>query len=189
MRLRSVVPFSSGTNVHLNRVEVQFIAPTSSEVEATIQMLRDAAAQSGEPLPDWVAITGKVVPVDETAGEHPDFLLTHSHVGSGFGFDALPSGVLDLDLERGCVLLSGQAVIWPAGTTLSRDPPRLHLPGGLTARPGDTVRGGGGVVPPAGPRQSSSGIEGDLERALGCATEPEVVVFGSRGSMSVSPGG
>jgi hypothetical protein len=188
--LRSVVPFSAHTDVTLNRVELGLIAPTRSELESATRAIGDAAARSGEPLPRWVTLVGHIVPVDGTPGEHPDFLLTYSSVGSGFGFDAIPSGVLELDLDRGCVLLSGQAVIWPAGTTLSRDPPRLHLPGGLTARPGATVRGGGGVVPPAGPRQSSSGIEGDLEKALGCATEPEVVVFWSRGgSMSVSAGG
>lgn len=189
-RLRSVVPFGSWTNVQLNRVEVEFIAPTSSEVESTIRRLHEAAAQSGEPLPDWVAITGKVVPVDATPGEWPDFLLRRSPVGGLFEMDALPSGTLELDLDRGCVLLSGRAVVWPAGTTLTRDPPQLHLPGGLTAKSGDTVRGGGGALPGAHLRENSNVIEGDLDSALACAPEHEVFFFTSRGAgMSVSRGG
>jgi hypothetical protein len=186
-RLRSLVPFASSTNVPENRVEVSFIAATPSEVEETTRALREAAAQAGEPLPDWVSIEGTVAPVEETNGEQPNFLLTHATVGSGFGLDAIVGGGLELDLDRGCVLLSGRAVIWPAGTTLTTDPPQLNLPGDLTARPGDTVTGGGGFVPAAGPRQSGS-FDGDLDKALACATEAEVVVFWARGeSMQVTP--
>lgn len=186
IRLRSVMPFSSNTNVHLNRVELELIAPTQGELETAIRTFRDAAARSGEPLPDWVAIMGRVVPVEHTPGESSAELLTRSPVGSGFEFSALPGGVLSLDVARGCVLLSGHAVVWPAGTTLTRDPPQLHLPGGLTAKPGDTVQGGGGWVPASGLRQSRS-VVGDLDKALACATAPEIVLFASRGEgMSVS---
>jgi hypothetical protein len=190
MGLRSVVQFGSNTNEHLNRVEIELIGPTRSDLESATQAIGDAAAQSGEPLPDWVTVVGSVVPLDETPGETPVWLLRHAPVGSGSAFTALLGGVLELHFDRDCVLLSGQAVVWPAGTTLTRDPPQLNLPGGLTARPGDTVSGGGGHVPALGVRQASSGTQGDLDKARACATEPQIMVFGPRGEdIDVTPGG
>jgi hypothetical protein len=57
-------------------------------------------------------------------------------------------------------------VVWPAGTTLTTDPPELHVPGGLTARPGDTIEGGGGWIP-----GTDRHIEGDLDKAIACAAD------------------
>jgi len=116
-------------------------------------------------------------------------LLRRSVEGNGAEMTALIGGMLELDPDSSCVLLDGKPVVWPAGTTLTRDPPELHLPGDLTARPGDTITGGGGEVPSATIRETSLRIEGDLTRALRCAPpESEVLVFWARGGgILVSP--
>ncbi|MDQ3121110.1 MAG: hypothetical protein M3Q59_01075 [Actinomycetota bacterium] len=94
-----------------------------------------------------------------------------------------------LDLDRGCVLVSGKPVIWPAGTTLTTDPPELHLPGGSTARSGDTITSGGGEVDGARISETSIGIEGDLAGALECApADSKVLLLASRGGVAVRAG-
>lgn len=111
-----------------------------------------------------------------------DGLLTRSLEGDEEEMAALLRGTLELDPDRGCVLLSGKPVVWPAGTTLTTDPPEIHLPGGLNARPGDVVTGGGGEVPGKTIRDTAIRIEGDLTGALDCASvETAVVVFTARG--------
>jgi hypothetical protein len=119
-----------------------------------------------------------------------DLLLTRSSADAGGAeLDGLVSGTLELDLERGCVLVSEHAVVWPAETTLATDPPTLHLPGGLTATPGDVVEGGGGWVPLPGSPQT---IEGDVDKALACAADggAEVALFTVDGAgLKVTPGG
>jgi hypothetical protein len=188
LRLRSVVSFDSSTNVHLNRVEIGLIGPTRAALEAATRALGNVAARRGEPLPAWVTVVGTIAPIEATPGERPDYLLTHAHVGGGSAMLALIGGVLELDPARGCVLLSGQPAVWPAGTRVSRNPPRLHLPGGETVRPGDTVRGGGGHVPRLAIR-GSAGVLGNADEAFACATQPEVMVFAPRaGSLTVSRG-
>ena len=117
-----------------------------------------------------------------------DGLLTRS--GSREGeMDAVVGGTLVLDPVRGCILLSRKPVVWPAGTTVTTDPSRLHLPSGLSARSGDTITGGGGEVPAAGIRDTALKIDGDLSTALDCAEpDSEVIVFTARGDgMTVSP--
>lgn len=118
-----------------------------------------------------------------------DGLLTRAPEGSGAEMTAIVGGGLELDPGSGCVLLDGKPVVWPTGTSLSTDPPEIHLPGDLTARPGDTIRGGGGEVPSATIRETAIRIEGDLARALRCApSAKEVIVFWARdGEMHVSP--
>lgn len=113
-----------------------------------------------------------------------DGLLTRSSEGDGGEMTTIVGGFLELDPDRGCVLLSGRPVVWPAATTLTGDPPELHLPGGLTARSGDTITGGGGEVPAARIRETSIRIEGDLTRALKCAPADSIVlVFWARGDQ------
>jgi hypothetical protein len=91
-------------------------------------------------------------------------------------------GTLELDSARGCVLLSGKPVVWPAETTLTTDPPEVHLPSGLTARSGDLITGGGGEVPATAIRETGLRIEGDLTTALGCAgADSKVAVLTTRG--------
>lgn len=102
---------------------------------------------------------------------------------------AIIGGTLELDHERGCVLLDGKPVVWPAGTTLSSDPLELHLPGDLTARAGHRITGGGGEVPSTRIRETAIRIEGDVAGALGCnPSAREVLVFWARGGdIRVSP--
>jgi len=96
---------------------------------------------------------------------------------------AIVGGTLELDPDRGCLLLSGKPVVWPAGTTLTSDPAELQLPGGLTARSGDVITGGGGEVQAARIRATAIRIEGELTGALGCApADSEVVILTARGS-------
>ncbi len=118
------------------------------------------------------------------ASESPldDGLLTRSTEGRQDEMTAIVGGTLELDPERGCVLLSGKPVIWPAGTTVSSDPSELHLPDGRAARSGDTITGGGGEVVGARIPETSIEIEGDLSRALECAPPgSKVLVLWTRG--------
>ncbi|MEZ4501067.1 MAG: hypothetical protein R3C39_00365 [Dehalococcoidia bacterium] len=61
---------------------------------------------------------------------------------------AIVSGVLEVDLERGCTWLDTERgryeVVWPHGTTAKRDPFVLRFADGSEARPSDFVSGGGG---------------------------------------------
>jgi len=119
-------------------------------------------------------------------GPSRDGLLTRSPEGQE-DLTAIVGGVLDLD--RGCVLVSGKPVIWPAGTTLTTDSPELHLPGGSTARSGDTITSGGGEVEGARISETSIGIEGDLAGALECApADSKVLLLASRGGVAVRAG-
>ncbi|MGI8479457.1 MAG: hypothetical protein ACR2M2_06330 [Gaiellaceae bacterium] len=123
---------------------------------------------------------------DLRGAEEPsrDGLLTRSLDGDEGEMTAILRGTLALDPDRGCVLLSGMPVVWPAETTLTADPPELRLPGGLTARTGDTITGGGGEVPAAAIRQTSIRVEGDLTSALECApAESKVAVLSARGDQ------
>jgi len=126
-----------------------------------------------------------------TADSSSGGLLTRSTAGNEGEMTAIVGGTFELDPDRGCVLLDGKPVVWPAGTTVSTDPPELHLPGDLTARSGDVIKGGGGEVPAAAIRETSIGIDGDLTSALSCApSESEVIVFWARGGdILVSPVG
>lgn len=100
---------------------------------------------------------------------------------------AIIGGTLAID-ARGCVLVSGSPVVWPAGTTLAADPPAIQLPGGQVVRPGQLVSGGGGEIPSMSIRQTNLRIDGDLDAALECAPETaHVKVFNARGaSMAVA---
>ena len=122
---------------------------------------------------------------DATRSKSPgEGLLTRSLEGNGVEMTAIVGGTLELDPDRGCVLLSGKPVVWPAATTLKGDPLELHLPGGDIARSGDTITGGGGEIPAARIRETSIRIEGDLTKALACApADSEVLVLWARGGQ------
>ena len=64
----------------------------------------------------------------------------------GSGEQAGLSGTLDYDSESDCFFMreSGEAIVWPEGTTGTADGPGVVLPNGETARVGDMIRGGGG---------------------------------------------
>ncbi|MBA3376780.1 MAG: hypothetical protein H0U00_13380 [Actinobacteria bacterium] len=115
-------------------------------------------------------------------------LLTRSNQEDQAEMTAIVGGTLELDPDRGCVLLDGKPVVWPAGTTVTTDPPELHLPGDLTASAGDMISGAGGEVASATVRDSSMRVDGDVTTALSCApSESQVLVFWARdGDMQVS---
>jgi hypothetical protein len=69
----------------------------------------------------------------------------------GGGMDAIVAGIVEIDLEAGCVWLahpSGnrQPAVWPHGTVERLDPFEIVLLDGEVVRAGDEVRGGGGYV-------------------------------------------
>ncbi len=150
--------------------------------------MRPGRARWGSIRRGWRIVLGLVASVLLLGGcESPwsdarsTALLTR-HDEGGAEMNALNRGILEIDPDSGCVLLSGRAAVWPAGTTLTTEPPELHLPGGLVAHPGDAIAGGGGVVPAATIRESSLRIDGDVQKALRCAqTASEIVVFSARG--------
>lgn len=124
---------------------------------------------------------------DVSASQVPDILLTRAE-SSASGPNALPGGTLEIDLERGCVLLQGSPVVWPRGTKLATAPVALRFPNGSTARPGDVVRGGGGGGYAWQIRQTKIRIDGDLDRALRCAPRgASLIVFNARAGMRVRP--
>jgi hypothetical protein len=82
-------------------------------------------------------------------------------------------GTLHVDLDTGCVLIDGHPVVWPADTTLRGEPAELRLPGEQAARSGDTVSGGGGLVPSTVLRTTRLRIRGDLARAVRCAVKSD----------------
>lgn len=71
--------------------------------------------------------------------------------GSSGGMDAIVSGVVEINVDAGCVWLSDPdgaryPVLWPAGTTMQSEPLGIRLPDGQTVQSGDRVEGGGGYV-------------------------------------------
>src|SRR5689334_10607167 len=68
---------------------------------------------------------------------------------SGSGEQAGLSGTLDYDRESDCFFMreSGEAIVWPEGTTGTDDGPGVVLPTGETARVGDVIAGAGGHHP------------------------------------------
>ncbi len=63
-------------------------------------------------------------------------------IGSGSGSDALVGGTLELEGE--CLLLSGNPVVWPSGTSWDPETQVLSVTG-RRAELGDRVYGGGAV--------------------------------------------
>lgn len=125
---------------------------------------------------------------DVSSDDASDVMLLTRLPHEGFGPLAQLGGTLDIDPDRGCVLLSGQPVIWPTDTTLTQNPAVLHLPGGVTAKSGDGVSGTGGEVRAADLPDTRLQIEGDVEKALACApSSSRVIVFNSRSNMTVAP--
>src|SRR5690242_1863758 len=80
----------------------------------------------------------------------PNGLLTRSSERGQGEMTAIVGGTFQVTRDGRCVLLSGKPVVWPADTSLTMDPPRIHLPTGLDASPGDVITGQGGEVPAAG---------------------------------------
>jgi len=110
-------------------------------------------------------------------------LVTRSTDENGGEMAAVVGGRLSLDLGRGCILLSGKPVVWPAKTKLTTDPPAIHLPNGAVARQGDWIRGGGGEIVASQFDETRIRFgEGNLDDVLACAsTDGSVVVFAAHG--------
>jgi hypothetical protein len=95
-------------------------------------------------------------------------------------------GVVEFDTERGCVLLSQQAAIWPEGTRLVADPLGLRLADGRLVEPGDRVTAPGGNVPAS--RESLAGLAtGDVAHLLECSGGDEVVLLGPTEDVELDP--
>jgi hypothetical protein len=129
-------------------------------------------------------------PAPEASGP-PDGLLTRSQSGAQDEMDAVVGGVLELDSTQGCILISGNPVVWPSGTRLADQPPRILLPNGVTARDGDIVTGTGGEIPATGIGDTAMEVEGDVKKALTCKpSASHFVVFTTEAeAISVSDGG
>jgi hypothetical protein len=106
----------------------------------------------------------------------------------GSGFDAIVGG--EVRLEDGCLLLSGDAALWPDETSWDEDANEVILEDGRRVSVGDSVRGGGGMAAEAGEPDSRSREweESDLGRTLaGClADDASVVVFNYDSKIKVA---
>lgn len=107
----------------------------------------------------------------------------------GSGMDAIVSGIVEIDLDAGCVWLSGSdgarhPVVWPIGTAAQSDPLGIVLVGGHLVQPGDRVEGGGGYVD-ADAATTGSGLE---PISAACVQVGEAAVFNADSPISVTPG-
>ena len=78
------------------------------------------------------------------------FRVHRSHTGDGMY--AIVSGIVEVDLDAGCVWLSEPEgtrypVVWPAGTSARSDPFGITVGKSQVVRPGDRIKGGGGYIP------------------------------------------
>ncbi|MEZ4501066.1 MAG: hypothetical protein R3C39_00360 [Dehalococcoidia bacterium] len=106
-------------------------------------------------------------------------LATREPASNPGGNDAIVLGVLEVDLDRGCVWLGLEGlrypVVWPTGATAEREPFVVHLPGDVEARPGDHVSGAGGYLPTPPDRPDP------------CSETGEVALFNHDSRIEVEP--
>ena len=100
---------------------------------------------------------------------------------------AIVSGVVEVDVDAGCVWLSTpdgarHPVVWPFGTDAGGDPLVITLPDGQTVRHGDLVSGGGGYIPA---RVATSGMAPFPEE---CVQDGEAAVFNAESEIEVMSG-
>jgi len=102
------------------------------------------------------------------------------------GLDALVGGTLELD--DGCLLLSGDAVVWPGGTQWNEEDRVLTLENGDEAYLGDSIQGGGGVF--GGPEDDDFWPDSELGMATSeCQRSGAyVVVFNIDEPLEATPG-
>jgi hypothetical protein len=108
---------------------------------------------------------------------------------SGDGMDAIVAGIVEVDLDAGCIWLSDPGgarypVVWPVGTATQSDPFRIVLADGQPVQAGDRVEGGGGYVD-ADSATSALGLE---PFPGACVQAGEVAMFNAGSSISVTPG-
>jgi hypothetical protein len=102
--------------------------------------------------------------------------------------DAIVAGIVEIDLETGCVWLSDEGgarypVVWPAGTAAQLEPPAVLVPGRQVVETGDLVEGGGGFV------DADSATDGaGLDSFPGeCVHVGDAAVFNAGSSITVTP--
>lgn len=105
-------------------------------------------------------------------------------LGGTSGMDALVGGTLTYD--DGCVLLSGDVVVWPDGTSWDEEATVVRLGDGTEIHVGDSVTGGGGMA--AEGRHKGSWIESENGRELAECLAPTaaVVIFNAVSDLEVS---
>ena len=131
-----------------------------------------------------VAIGGLVLDLGSEPSAGDELIRVHTGPGTG-GMDAIVTGVVEIDLELGCVWLSDPGgarypVVWPSGTRASLDPFELTFANGLTARAGDRVTGGGGYV------NAASAVSDPFPDA--CLQTGDAAVFNAGSDIEVEPG-
>jgi hypothetical protein len=105
-------------------------------------------------------------------------------LGPSSGMDALVGGTLEH--RRGCLLLDGNAVVWPDGTGWDPEQQTVRLSDGSPLYVGGAVVGGGGMVA-EGRASAKAWKQGETGRALaGClAPQAAVVVFNATADLEV----
>ena len=150
---------------------------------------------------DWwvrfVVVAGLVLWSCSGDGESAGGYLSGSGASDSFrvhrsdprgGRDAIVSGIVEVDLDAGCVWLSDPdgtryPVIWPAGTSARSDPFGITVGEGLVVRPGDRVEGGGGYVA-AGSATRRLGLE---PFPAECVQVGTAAVFNAGSLIEVTP--
>lgn len=107
----------------------------------------------------------------------------------GGGMDAVVAGVVEVDLETGCVWLSDPSgarypVVWPAGTSSQSDPLGIVLRDGQLVAAGDRVEGSGGYVD-ADAATAGSGMDPFPQT---CVQVGEAAVFNPGSPITVTEG-
>ena len=120
----------------------------------------------------------------------PDGFRVHPPGFSPGGWDAIVSGIVEVDMDAGCVWLSSPngnryPVVWPAGTTARSDPFEIRIrKGHQVVRSGDFVEGGGGY-PQADSAPQRIGLEPFPNE---CLQGREAAVFNAGSLIDVTPG-
>jgi hypothetical protein len=121
-------------------------------------------------------------------GSGDDLIRAHSGGFRTDGMDAIVSGVVEVDLDDGCVWLTDPGgsrlpVVWPAGATATIDPFSIELRDGQRIEAGDLVEGGGGYID-ALQASEWAGTEPFSEE---CLSTGEAAVFNAGSEITVTP--
>ena len=115
------------------------------------------------------------------------FRVHRSHPGGGR--DAIVAGIVEVDLDAGCVWLSDPSgtrypVVWPLGARVRSDPFGIAVGEGQVVRPGDRVEGGGGYIA-ADPATRGLGLE---PFPTECVHVGDAAVFNADSPIDITPG-
>jgi len=125
----------------------------------------------------------------ESLSRSSDIEGFRAHDSNSGGMDAIVAGIVEVDLDAGCIWLSDPdgaryPVVWPVGTATQSDPLRIVLADGQLVQAGDQVEGGGGYID-ADAATSGMGLE---PFPGACVQVGEAAVFNAGSPISVSPG-